>query len=450
MFLFSSPLFCDELADLKKKVEKLEENDKKLREMLLKVKKHDAMDNIKFGADFRVTYDYVDYSSSGYHNEYNDILSYRLILTMGAQPTDNLFFKGALAVNKIFGGNRISESTQNFDWFGTVTPDDNILRLREAYFVLSGDLHERIPYSLSIGRRPSLNGLGLNKRDDDEPASPLSHAVNMEFDALSFKIGLEEITEIQGMYLKFCYGRGFSETSGRVLQDPNQAGYFYSAGDDEYTNLDLAGFYLEFFNDSQYRLSSSAFRAFNVPGLKNTSDFNEGFKDIGDIDVFVITGEIDGFGFDSGDFLEDTALFVSFALSNTDPLSEKNETMLGSSKKKTGYSFYTGLTIPVLLTSDGRLGLEYNYGSKYWRSFSYGEDTITGSKVAARGNAYEVYFLQPILESYLTLQARYTYIDYTYSGSEMFFGDTGTPVKIEGSGSVKTSQNVRVAIRYRF
>lgn len=40
--------------------------------------------------------------------------------------------------------------------------------------------------------------------------------------------------------------------------------------------------------------------------------------------------------------------------------------------------------MPVVVTKDGKIGLEYNKGSKYWRSMTYGEDTMVGSKLAAR------------------------------------------------------------------
>jgi len=457
ILMFHPSAYGDELQELKKelqilekKIEILEEEQEKQKKTLLEVKTHDAMDNIKFGADLRCAFDYVDYSSNKRRNEDNTLLSNRLILTMGAKPLESLFFKGALSVNKIYGGNSIMEPSQNFDWFGTVTPDDGTVRLREAYFVYTGAFHEKVPFSASVGRRPSLNGFPSNLRDDDDPASPLSHAVNMEFDGASFKIDLEKTTDIDGMFLKFCYGRGFSETAGKVMQDERQSGYYYSKDNEDYTNLDIVGAYLEIINDGQYRLSTSFLRGFHVPGLKDLSDYSKGFKDVGDIDLFALTGAIDGFGFDSGKFLENSIVFASFALSRTYPLGD--EKMLGSSESETGYAFYTGVQFPLLLTKGGKLGLEYNYGSKYWRSFTYGEDTITGSKAAARGNAYEIYIIQPIVGEYLTLVTRFTRIDYNYSGSDMFAGDSGIPVKIANSDNeyLKSSNNFRLYLRYRF
>jgi hypothetical protein len=56
---------------------------------------------------------------------------------------------------------------------------------------------------------------------------------------------------------------------------------------------------------------------------------------------------------------------------------------------------------------------------------------MIGSKIAARGDAWEAYFTYQINDA-LSLQARYTDISYDYTGSNGFFGNlSGTPVKID-------------------
>jgi hypothetical protein len=42
-----------------------------------------------------------------------------------------------------------------------------------------------------------------------------------------------------------------------------------------------------------------------------------------------------------------------------------------------------------MLTEEGKFGLEFNHGSKYWTPMTWAEDTAVGSKVAVRGDAYE-------------------------------------------------------------
>ena len=102
----------------------------------------------------------------------------------------------------------------------------------------------------------------------------------------------------------------------------------------------------------------------------------------------------------------------------------------------------------------GQLGLEYNKGSKYWRSFTYGEDTMIGSKIATRGTAIEAYYTHKLTKA-LSAQIRYTKIDYDYTGSNAFFGADGTPMtmaeaKEQGQDPVEKATDLRASISYRF
>jgi len=132
--------------------------------------------------------------------------------------------------------------------------------------------------------------------------------------------------------------------------------------------------------------------------------------------------------------------------------------MLGTTEVKTGKSYWIGTQFPSLLGEDGRWGVEYNYGSKYWRPITYGEDTNIGSKVAARGKAYEAYFTEYLVEDILSIQLRYTYIDYKYTGSNGFFGNaTGSAVSMDnaiaggmGSMVVDKAQDIRFYLRYKY
>jgi len=62
-----------------------------------------------------------------------------------------------------------------------------------------------------------------------------------------------------------------------------------------------------------------------------------------------------------------------------------------------------------------------------------------------------MYYNLPLLGKNLTAQLRYTYIDYDYTGSDMFFGQTGTPMKVSDTpGAVESAQNLRLSLRYRY
>jgi len=175
-----------------------------------------------------------------------------------------------------------------------------------------------------------------------------------------------------------------------------------------------------------------------------------------------------GIGDEWSDFLDDTTFFISGAVSISDPDKDSMQGMFGEQGRdaqgnptmtpqydsKAGYSTWVGLQFPSLISEEGRWGVEYNHGTKFWRAVTYAEDTLIGSKVAARGDAYEAYFTEPLIDDIFSFQLRYTYIDYSYAGSNGFFGTTtGATNEISESPSpqiVDTASDLRAYLRYRF
>jgi hypothetical protein len=448
-----------QMAELKNAQSKI--NIDALRAQVSEIKAHDAGDNIKWTVDFRTAYDAVSYKMNNASNQDNGIWTNKLILGMAAQPADNLVFRGSLGAYKAFGQNNMESSSmfQSFDWYGTQKPSDSTIKLREAYFIYSGDMSD-VHYAASFGRRPSVDGFLTNLRADNvDPASPIGHNINMEFDGASFKFDLDKVTGISGMYIKLCLGRGFSETTGSYSMN-SSGGFSPSYSEDGDTpNMDLAGLIWQVYDNGQYKIMANYFQGWNMMDINPITYSSTGnivFSDVGDLTGGALSLQVNGIGDGISDFLDDSIFFLSYAFSKTDPndVSKAWPTgyngMLGSNDSETGSSIYTGVQVPGVMKGQ-RLGLEYNHGSKYWRSFTYGEDTLVGSKLAARGDAYEIYYIMPIVGKNLTAQLSYVYIDYDYTGSDTFFGWTGTPMDVDTTpGAVKTAQNVRASLRYRY
>ena len=492
-----------ELEQLKKEVAQLKKQTKglkvkRLKKQISQLKSAAFNDNIKWSVDFRSSIDAIDYKTvKGDHVKKHDLIQNRLWLEMAYAPTQNLSFRGTLAYYKNYGESQSSrpytpngQGFQTFDWFVNENPTDGTIRVKEAYFIYFGSklFDADIPWTASFGRRPSTTGLLTNYREDDKAKSPIGHNINMEFDGASFKFDLSNVTDIDGMYIKLCMGRGFSNVTPHYQFNALP----YTSDDKVNPDTDLAGFLFVPYDDGQYSIHTTFFYAWRLMGLtgqqlsnyanaygqykqnQNAQTFGNfmyvgqtqmGFKDVGGEYGWAISGVADGIGDGISDFLDDTVAFISYAGTKTDP----NELgMLGTTDSKIGGSVYLGAQIPALFTEDGRLGFEFNHGSKYWRPFTYGEDTMAGSKLATRGNAYEAYYTQPLIGRTLSFQVRYTYMDYDYTGSDMFFGATGTPVKIDDIKDnlnnpmwlaehninpdtvVDTAQDLRFYIRYRY
>lgn len=296
--------------------------------------------------------------------------------------------------------------------------------------------------------------LANHREGYDQEKSPLAHSINVEFDGFSLATKLDKITGIDGMAAKICAGRGVSATAAPRFSMPDQNGSYtpdYAEVPGGLDNTDMIGLIFTPYNDGQYHIKTQYYFANNM--IDMNADTGQ-FEDLGNLQNLTLSMEINGIGEFINDFLDDTVLFASVAASQTMP--KDNQPMLGSLDDETGYSYWVGAKIPGFFTNDS-FGFEYNHGSKYWRSFTYGEDTLIGSKIAARGDAYEVYYTIPIIDESLYFQLRYTYIDYDYTGSNGFFGDSGMPMSISdarnfgmGSMVVESAQDVRAMIRYTY
>ena len=426
-----------ELATVKAELAKQNKQLKKQKKKINEVKAHDSNDNIKWGVDLRTSIDSVNYDmANGSSYSKNDLMALRLWLNMAYSPNPNNVFKGQLSMNKAFGadfvdpfassyGNRPFSMGGMFDWTGNEALTDNHLKVRQAYWLYLGESAfgvEDMPWTFSIGRRPSTGGFLANLREDDPALSPLGHIINVEFDGLSSKLDLSGVTGIDGLSIKVCMGQG-STNAEPLYATPT----FYVNDDSELNDIKLAGFIVEPYNDGQIVTKFTWFRAWDLPDIDMDFQTGEalGFKSFGDMEGAAFSVMIDGLTEDG--YFADAKLFASYAWSKTLP--DSGEAMLGSYDSETGTSYWLGAQLPV--TEEGFFGVEYNHGSKYWRPFTYAEDTMIGSKLAVRGDAWETYFTWHINEA-LSAQIRYTKIDYDYTGSNGFFGNSsGAAYKID-------------------
>jgi len=407
-------------------------------------------------------------------NHTGQVLSNRVILTGVYKPSDNIKATVKVQANKVFGMNTINQMSnpfQNVDWVTNEDPDDANIRLKEAFFnYYFGD-----DFMFSAGRRPATNGFPANLREGDDPASPLANLINMEFDGFSFEIGNGEFSKISdkfgdwGTWMKFCLGRGYSNTNGKWSFDNSQPDY---TKDYDSAHADFGGFLLVPYDNGQYSVWTETVWAFNLMGFRmddlsnpqyammHSMDANTMMTMMGRMGITKLNASMptlgnyfgeniilkaDGIGDGISDFLDDTKAFVSYAFSQTRP--KAGQRMLGSTDKKSGHSVWVGADMPGFKDGD-RFGLSYVHGSKYWRNFTYGEDTLAGSIAAVRGHAFDVYYNTEIIP-HLTAGLRYTYIKYDYPGSDSFFGDMGDP-EFKAFSYVDKATDIRAFIRYNF
>ncbi|RBQ30978.1 hypothetical protein CRU92_09795 [Arcobacter sp. FW59] len=461
-----------------KRIENIEKKLNSVQKTATDAKIQSANDNLKWDVDFRTQVDNIQYKHvDGSHSKNKSLLTNRLWLGAKYKADDNSSFIGKLSYNKAFGDSADHSQSNtnpgyaNFDWVTNENANDNSLKVKEAYWLYQDKtiFGADTPWSISIGRRPSTDGLPINLRNDQKENSPLSHVVDVEFDGFSFKVDTENILGLTGSWLKICGGRGLTNATPRFdMFKPA-----YSKDEDKNVDVDMLGFIAVPYDNGQYSVHLNYAHTWNLIGFDNQSmsNFNNAygqykmspdantsynlqmnkpsFQDVGDMDFVTALFMTNGIGNEISDYLDNTTAFASFAMSRTNPNSKG---MLGSTDSETGYSVWLGVNAPCPITPDSaKIGFEWNKGSKYWRSMTYGEDTYAGSKIAVRGQAFEIYRTQKITKS-ISFGLSYVYMDYDYTGSNSFFGADGTPVKIsEAEGSaVKEAQDIRAYVRYRF
>jgi hypothetical protein len=388
----------------------------------------------------------------------------RLRLNMKAKVWDNVKFSGRLSMYKGWGD---STGTQVFDSWRAFTMDGtnggnttgDYLRVDRAYMDWS-NIADTGMY-LSIGRRPSTYGPPTEVRENElRGGTPTGNVMFLNFDGITVGRSLEDLTGIEGMVARFCYGQGFESEwgNGELFNDLRTTKDTHFAG----VNFDL-------YNDGQNFFQTTIFTAQDInDGFKGNIAFPTQYAELFAPTLYKDMQKFPNFNFETrvqpsttiGDInlagmvfsrAEDNGIkwFTSvgwtqmrpngnagmFGGMGTDAIFEAELSADGSEiilvpktasedKNRDGYGFYVGAQVPAPY---GKAGLEYNYGSKYWTPFTQGQDDSLGSKLATRGHVGEAYYIFDINpKMFIKLAGLYYDFEYTNSGSPV-----GKPQKVD-------------------
>ena len=386
----------------------------------------DLAARFKFYGDFRARYDYYNANTVFGRTLKNDSLfTNRFRLNMRVKATENVEFKGRLAMYKTWGMQSAFTDDSGamwpvFDGNVTRTPTgDSALYVDRAY--VNWNNIGGAPVWFSIGRRPTTDGPPSQVRmgTDERLATPVAF-FNYPFDGFTLGYGYNWGNEELGSgKLRFCFGRGFEDG---LLED------------NDINDSDFAGINWDIAHKGTRLINLQSFMVFNAFNYPNFQDpiINANFGDmsgmgdrqnIGNIlhnDIVYQDQVANWRYFASGGWSQarpnDNGMFNDFPammLGQTGPNTETNN----------GYALYLGLRYDF--DEIGlKLGAEYNYGSEYWVGFTPGADDIYMSKLATRGNVFELYTIYDIpageaMSKYgrAFIRLGYQHYDYQYSGS---------------------------------
>jgi hypothetical protein len=390
----------------------------------------------------------------------NDIIyTNRLRLDMKANINPQLTFGGRLAAYKVFGDstgvkfNHGSLGDVTFDGNTSSLPHGDTIHLERAYFNYKTDLGD-VPMNLSVGRRPSTEGPPAEYRNNSlEGGSPLVSIINWQFDGASLSFGLEDVTGVPGTAFKLCYGVGFEGDWGNSsslgssrpdVEDVHMFGFIADLFDDDVTRVNLMYAHASDITDGFTGLTVMPFIAYKQDTDGDGIDeyffeANSGgyisrlepMTNIGDWDAatLLVRTNLADKGPDLDVFLSGSWTHTNPSRISANPFYELMGMGLlnsnGELASRDGYGVYAGVIFNM--PWNARLGIEYNWGSKYWFNFTGAEDSLVASKLAARGQVWEVYWHQDIFPGNFFLTLGGQYYDYEYSGSG---NPLGKPVKI--------------------
>jgi len=411
-----------------------------------------------------------------YDHNNDSIFTNKFRLRLNSSVNENLSFTARLAMYKVWGDAtdvRWMDGTYKsmyMDGNSAAVPTDDKIHLERAYFVYKNEIGD-LGYHFSFGRRPAAYGPGKENAENSAlGGSPLASIIQWNFDGISLQFDFENLIEfLPGSFFKICYGRGYESGWGSSNAMGSNNGLIATPSVDD---VDLLGFIIKFYDDEQYKLWYNYARGFGMTdGFTGTTIMpfsvigqNTDLSADGSYDVF----EIDPNYFGSASRTEATAKvgdmewhslmaqgetfgftwFGAASMSKSHPDGRSlaamyqfmdQDTMLGTTKSKTGTSFWAGITTPELPFTGGKFGVEYNQGSKYWVAMTGAEDDLVGSKLAVRGKVYEAYYHQPIVGDKLFATIGYQHFDYEYTNSGSYLG---APVKIEDANGLNTMMAV--------
>lgn len=339
----------------------------------------------------------------------------RFRLNMDAKINPTLSFHGRMSVYKNWGDSDTTDGALYNDINRVHRPGTSTIKLDRAYIDWVPDFV--VPIAVTIGRHPSTEGPPVEvkeyrKRQSTYPAM----LFDAENDGIVLTLGLDRYTGLTNAGWRFAYGKGYHSDQDNASE-------------------------LSFFDDSSAGDTNmyATFLESQIPGVKDSlvvlsyahiSNLVTSFLgddnpvNVGDMDLYgvhlqaneVLDSPFDVFVSWAGNETKATAAHpFGFSLLTNAPNLEDNN----------GYSIYAGLaySVPCTFLNNPKVGFEYNHGSKYWMSMTMAS-TEPFNKLATRGDAYEVYYIQPVNRD-LFFRAGYTFINYAYTGSGSHLGEPG-------------------------
>jgi hypothetical protein len=413
-------LLKKEVSTLKKSQVENNEDIEEISTYTEKVEANSFQDKLNFGLSFRTNLDnFSKKYADGHKVSNNNIWSTKLMLNMKADITKDMNFYGRLSMYKYWGSSYIHPYTYYDNMQGRV-PADSALYVERAYINWFLFRDSYIPLALTIGRQPSSDGPSNQYKNNTVRKGTYSALLyDGAADGFVFTANISKLIKLPKSYLRFGYAKGFGYTE----TSPNAGNPFIGASNNDIKDTNVYGLFFDTslpqFPSSFIQISYSQMRDIVANPLDANSSEN---TNIGNVDLY---GAMIEFTNIKRTHLD---LFAQYGHSVTHP--NQNSylnyggllTSNGDTSTKSGNALWIGGRYGFTKKEKFKLGLEYNHGTKNWINLTQGSFDIY-NKLSTRGDAYEAYLMY-VINRYSTIRLGYIYIDYDYTNSGWFVGES--------------------------
>ena len=410
----------------------LKEDVEEMGERLDKIETKSIVNRITIGGEYRVRMDsfaYDDYMNplTGQKSDpkVDEIWSNRLRLNLKGKITENITFHGRLSYFKLWGDSTFPAAASDMTHPSIPDAEGNI-HVEKAYidYFVPGT-----PLSFTFGRLPSAEGPPNELKDNCTRKSTWPKLViDGEADGIIANLSLDKWTGLNNSMFRLVYSKIFQNYSEYAGLDLSDSRAVVAAFEMEIPRIKDSMLWLSYAKISDLPALTQASIPASFPFVVASSPKDSGSLDL--ISLHLQLNNIKNTGLDwFGSFSNmkfsvgsEGTVFAAPPGYEVGLFCDNASGNMG--KDRDGQAFYTGLRykLPIESLKQPLIGLEYNHGSKYWTGLLSSGSGDLVNKMGINGNAYEIYYIQPISKNHMFLRVGAVYMDYDYYNPMLVYG----------------------------
>lgn len=442
-------------ASTEEQVQELDERLTYLEDAMDVVEKRAVLDRLQLGLDYRMILNRFSYRGPGTDllsgNQVSrttaEVWSHRLRIPLRADVTPSLRFTAQISMFKHFGDS--DQAPFVLDLQSSRVPRDAGLRLEHAWL----DWFVTDWLAISAGR---LSYLGRNPpghfKENTEYRVPTwgLHVIDGEYETITVTVNpLRSV--LPDFYVRAFYASWFSD-----FDDPRGDFAFLDSGQSNTRTLgfiadlkipklprtyaQLGYFAIPRFPSLPVAIPDPAYDPAAdytnappplgggllfpsvLPDSLGTYQSLNALVEVQDFEIGALDLRLDGFlgGTVGFTYANDNAVEYELPSNPADPASPRVSTpyfvMVGQGGSRFSAALLAGVRVALpqwKLPDRAKVGIEYNYGSRYALSFSTPSDQLV-SKWTVRGHAFDSYVIVPVYRDRMFVRAGVLYIDHDY------------------------------------